>query len=487
MAKSVDYKLSAPEKYSERRSTTLSEAKPYRSEFQRDRDRILYSKAFRRLSGKTQVYLCGSDDHLRTRLTHTLEVAQIARVIASNLKLDETLTEAIALGHDVGHTPFGHVGERTLNLIMNGCDRIAACQSEMTSRHKGFKHNWQSVRVASDLERLYEGPGLNLTNFTLWGMLHHTRCAWRSCDYLHVANGQDRCYLKRMPSDCERAGQLDVSFYAPYRKYTLLNKSGSGAWSFEALVVAIADEIAQRHHDVEDGLRTGAIAQHELLTEITERFDHYLDSEDRSFLDQLRAHEGDVGRFIPFVSKLVVGLLSKKVIHHSIDQLNQLIDDQGFESRKDFKAGYKSLQPADVAAVIGFPPEFERREAKFQSFLKNRILDSFEVQRMDGKGRFIIRQLFKAYVTNPRQLHDSTIISIFTRYDPPSYQSGPHGRSVLGQMRRQVGLADARSDSRFQLVLLRAICDHVAGMTDSFALDEYARLYGSAARAARQV
>ncbi|EHR0219180.1 HD domain-containing protein [Clostridium perfringens] len=95
-----------------------------RNEFERDRDRIMYSRAFRRLSGKTQVFLAGNDDHVRTRLTHTLEVAQIARTISKALGLNEYLTEAIALGHDIGHTPFGHIGERMLNSIMNGCYKI---------------------------------------------------------------------------------------------------------------------------------------------------------------------------------------------------------------------------------------------------------------------------------------------------------------------------------------------------------------------------
>ena len=126
-----------------------------RTEFQRDRDRILHSKSFRRLKHKTQVFISPEGDHFRTRLTHTLEVAQIARTIARALNLNEDLTEAIALGHDLGHTPFGHAGEEILNEIVPG----------------GFKHNEQSLRVVDYLE---QGEGLNLTEEVRDGILHHT-------------------------------------------------------------------------------------------------------------------------------------------------------------------------------------------------------------------------------------------------------------------------------------------------------------------------
>lgn len=144
-----------------------------RGKFERDRDRILYSKAFRRLSGKTQVFLSGKDDHIRNRLTHTLEVSQISRTISKVLGLNETLTEAIALGHDLGHTPFGHVGERTLNYIMCGCDKLRDF-SECLDSENGFKHNWQGLRVVTDLEKSNLYKGLNLTRYTLWGILNHS-------------------------------------------------------------------------------------------------------------------------------------------------------------------------------------------------------------------------------------------------------------------------------------------------------------------------
>src|ERR1700678_2347339 len=132
-----------------------------RTDFQRDRDRIVHSTAFRRLAHKTQVFVDHESDHFRTRLTHTIEVAQIARALARALKLDDDLAEAIALGHDLGHTPFGHTGEDALN----------ACMAE----HGGFDHNSHTLRIVTELERHYaEFDGLNLTQPTLVGLIHHT-------------------------------------------------------------------------------------------------------------------------------------------------------------------------------------------------------------------------------------------------------------------------------------------------------------------------
>lgn len=174
-----------------------SELAEYRTSFMRDRDRVMYCTAFRRLAGKTQIYTIGSDDHKKNRLTHSLEVAQIARTIAFALGFDCDLAEAIALGHDLGHTPFGHAGEQILNEIMapnspwvknspfylkgydelkNTLEREKSGDSKLDNIDSwfGFKHNIQSVRVAAVLEDNYRGAGnenigLNLNNYTLWG------------------------------------------------------------------------------------------------------------------------------------------------------------------------------------------------------------------------------------------------------------------------------------------------------------------------------
>jgi dGTPase len=178
-----------------------------RTEFQRDRDRILHSKSFRRLKDKTQVFLSPIGDHYRTRLTHTLEVSQIARTISKSLRLNEDLTEAIALGHDLGHTPFGHAGESALNDVVLG----------------GFRHNEQSLRVVDVLE--HDGEGLNLTYEVRDGILKHTK-------------GRDRIIS---------------------RDYLPLTLEGN--------VVRIADIIAYVNHDIEDAIRAGIIKHGDLPDE----------------------------------------------------------------------------------------------------------------------------------------------------------------------------------------------------------------------------
>jgi len=178
-----------------------------RTEFQRDRDRILHSKSFRRLKDKTQVFLFPTGDHYRTRLTHTLEVSQIARTISKSLRLNEDLTEAIALGHDLGHTPFGHAGESAVNDVVTG----------------GFRHNEQSLRVVEVLER--DGEGLNLTYEVRDGILRHTK-------------GRE----------------------------SMMSKENTPS-TLEGHVVRVADIIAYVNHDIEDAIRASMIQQNNLPEE----------------------------------------------------------------------------------------------------------------------------------------------------------------------------------------------------------------------------
>jgi len=195
-------------------------APAYRSEYQRDRDRIIHSAAFRRLEYKTQVFVNHEGDLFRTRLTHSIEVAQIARSIARALRLNEDLTESIALAHDLGHTPFGHAGQDALN----------ACMQDFG----GFEHNLQSLRVVDELEERYAAfPGLNLTFESREGILKH-------------------CSRK----NAETLGELGHRF---------LEK---GQPSLEAQLTNLADEIAYNSHDVDDGLRSGLITVEE-LNEVT--------------------------------------------------------------------------------------------------------------------------------------------------------------------------------------------------------------------------
>jgi len=211
----------------ESRGRRFKEESPnYRSEYQRDRDRIVHSAAFRRLEYKTQVFVNHEGDMFRTRLTHSIEVAQIARAVARILRLNEDLTEAIALAHDLGHTPFGHAGQDALNACMRDYD--------------GFEHNLQSLRVVDELEQRYaEFSGLNLTFESREGILKH--CANKRA--LELGDVGERFIKKQQPS-------------------------------LEAQLGNVADEIAYNNHDVDDGLRSGLITI-EQLCELTLFGDQY--------------------------------------------------------------------------------------------------------------------------------------------------------------------------------------------------------------------
>lgn len=203
--------------YAARSSESLGRAFPeekhiYRTEFQRDRERIIHSRAFRRLEYKTQVFINHEGDHYRTRLTHTIEVSQISRSIARAMRLNEDLSEAIALAHDLGHTPFGHAGEKKLN--------------ELLSDHGGFEHNRQSLRVVDILEKRYtDFDGLNLTWETREGIIKHS-------------------------SDYDRP---DYKNFAPEQMPSL-----------EAQIIDLADEIAYNNHDLDDGISSGLLAFEEI-------------------------------------------------------------------------------------------------------------------------------------------------------------------------------------------------------------------------------
>ena len=199
-----------------------------RSPFQRDRDRVLHATAFRRLTYKTQVFVFHEGDHFRSRLTHSLEVAQIARTVARQLRLDEDLAEAIALAHDLGHPPFGHAGERALDGVMHG--------------YGGFDHNAQSLRVVTRLERKYAGfDGLNLAWETLEGLAKH--------------NGP-------LPAGTQTAVAKVARGLEHWRSLEL------ATWpSAEAQVAALADDIAYVSHDIDDGLRADLISIDDLKSQ----------------------------------------------------------------------------------------------------------------------------------------------------------------------------------------------------------------------------
>jgi dGTPase len=344
----------------------------YRSEHQRDRDRIVHSAAFRRLEHKTQVFASYDGDMFRTRLTHTIEVAQIARTIACALNLNETLTEAIALAHDLGHAPFGHAGQHALDIC--------------NAAYGGFEHNLHGLRVVEVLEDRYAAfPGLNLTFETRQGILKH-------------------CSRERAAS----LGDLGSRFLRGEQP------------SLEAQVANLADEIAYNNHDVDDGLRAG-------LLDLDEVFSHEpLAAAHTEVLHQWPALEPR--RRIHEVIRRSINAQVSDVIQHS----QMLIQDSGVAT------------PADVAMagpLIALSPLMERHHRNLKRYLRDALYQHHRVHRMAIKGRRIVTELHAAFMAEPRLL-------------PKAFRRGEVGA-----------------------VLAEAVTDYLAGMTDRFALQEYARVF----------
>jgi dGTPase len=324
-----------------------------RSPFRRDCDRVIHSTAFRRLKHKTQVFVFHEGDHYRTRLTHSLEVAQIARALARQLGLDEDLTEALALAHDLGHPPFGHAGERALDACMQA--------------HGGFDHNAQTLRVVTSLEHRYpEFDGLNLTWETLEGIVKHNGpLAERS----GAAVGRYR----------DHGIPLGISDYT--RTYDL------ELWSFaslEAQVAAIADDIAYDAHDIDDGLRAGLFTVDDLkimpLTAdiIAGIARHY------PALDDDRRRAELVRELISFLIGAVVS-----------------------ESRGRLQAA-KPNSVDDVRnhgeVLIAFSPGAAQAEAEIKAFLKLRMYRHPRVMHVMGDAEQILFDLFARYQKLPGDL-----------------------------------------------------------------------------------
>lgn len=455
----------------------------YRNKFQRDRDRILYSKEFRRLSGKTQIFVTGSDDNMRTRLTHTLEVAQIAETISDKLGLDSILTRAIAYGHDIGHTPFGHVGERTLNYIMNGCYPYYHYNDQLIDEEKGFKHNLQGVRVACSLEESLDEnnqlvKGLNLTTYTLWGIQNHSSLAHKECEY---CKRHSECRYKNNGKSCD--GKLSVGYYTnlPYK----INDRED--WTFEGIVVAYADEIAQRHHDIEDGIYAGIINidhlcdfiihNHKLKGKLSEAIKNYNNNEELQ-----DNNKQEVG--IQILSRAIIDYYVTAYSEGLEKKINDIVDK--FQLKATGLAGRRAIYdliPKDkpIVKFFGFEGDMKDADKEFHKYLQDHILNSYVAQCMDGKASYIIKQLVKAYLTNPQQLPDKTIISIvddWCKSNGVEENSEPY-MTMASRSRERLKEIMNKDDPDIRAILLRRICDFIAGMTDQFAINCFERLYGA--------
>jgi dGTPase len=324
-----------------------------RSAFRRDCDRIIHATAFRRLKHKTQVFVFDEGDHYRTRLTHTLEVAQIARALARRLRLDEDLAEALALAHDLGHPPFGHAGERALDDCM--------------SAFGGFDHNAQTLRVVTTLERRYpDFDGLNLTWETLEGLVKHNG----------PLTDRDGAPLARYRRHGIPAPILEYSRLQDLQLWSL-----AGA---EAQVAAVADDIAYDAHDIDDGLRAKLFA-----------------------LDEL-ASVPLPGRIVGDIRAGYPRLDRDRLVHELVRQLiGLLIDDVVAETgRRLAKLGPRSADDVRGAAapVGGFSSAVGEEDRAIKSFLEGRMYRHTRVIKVMDQAAGVVRDLFARYSDRSQDL-----------------------------------------------------------------------------------
>jgi len=324
-----------------------------RSPFRRDCDRIIHSTAFRRLKHKTQVFVFDEGDHYRTRLTHTLEVAQVARALARALALDEDLAEALALAHDLGHPPFGHAGERALDQCLDAFG--------------GFDHNAQTLRVVTVLERRYPSfDGLNLTWETLEGLVKH--------------NGPltDR---QGAPVGRYRERKLPDTILASAREHDLQ------LWTFpsvEAQIAAVADDIAYDAHDIDDGLRAELFSLDDIAAVALPG----------KLIDEIRAKYPrlDASRLVHEFIRRLIGLLIEDVIAESGRRLAALMPRSADEVRQA------------SAPIAAFSPGIGEADRAIKAFLKPRMYRHARVMRVMDQAAGVIKNLFARYSADPEAL-----------------------------------------------------------------------------------
>ncbi len=321
--------------------------------FQRDRDRIIHSTALRRLKHKTQVFVFHEGDHYRTRLTHSLEVAQIARSIARSLGLNEDLTEALALAHDLGHTPFGHAGEEALDAAMKPWG--------------GFDHNAQTLRIVTRLERRYaEFDGLNLCWETLEGLVKHNGPVLDQ-------NGQPtgRYAEKGIPAAFKDFEQLETLMLSSYA-------------SAEAQVAAVSDDIAYNAHDMDDGLRAGVFDVIDLadvpiagpaLSEVLKTYPKI-----------------ERGRMIHETVRRVISVMVADVVQETTKRLGRL----NISAPDDIRA---AGQP-----IASFSAQMAENNRVLQKFLFRRMYRHDKVVDIMNRAKRIVRHLFEAYLAEPATL-----------------------------------------------------------------------------------
>ncbi|WP_298494431.1 deoxyguanosinetriphosphate triphosphohydrolase [uncultured Maritimibacter sp.] len=365
------------------------EESAFRSPFQRDRDRIIHSSAFRRLKHKTQVFLEHEGDYYRTRLTHSIEVAQVARTIAGTLGLNEHLTEAVALAHDLGHTPFGHTGEDALDALMQP--------------YGGFDHNAQALKIVTSLERHYaDFDGLNLTWETLEGIAKH--------------NGPVTGELPVALSEYNELHDLELETYA----------------SAEAQVAAISDDIAYNNHDLHDAIRAKLITEKDICT---------VDMVARSFAEVDQKYPTlDANRRFHEALRRVFGLMVEDVLGESFRLMNKVNPGSAWDVRQ---AGQQ---------LIRFSPGMWEELKQLRGFLFRQVYRAPSVVKMREQVTMIVNELFPLFMENPdylpsewredvRKANDETALARIVG----DYIAGMTDRFAIETHARFIGGADVRS------------------------------------------
>ena len=314
----------------------------YRSPFQRDRDRIIHSASFRRLKHKTQVFVNTEGDHFRTRITHSIEVAQIARSIAKYLNLNEDLAETLSLAHDLGHTPFGHAGEDALDECMES--------------YGGFDHNLQTLRIIMFLENKYfKFKGLNLSIETLEGLLKHNGPV-EDTDLVNKLIG-----LKKFKK------KINFKTYP----------------SLEAQISAISDDIAYNNHDIQDGINANLFKLEELM-EIDFFKSIYL-------------------KYKKKINKKNYKIAKYQIIRDSIDLMIRDLLANTQKNLKNLKIkSIKDIAKSDQL-IVCFSDEIQNSEKEIRLFLRTKMYDNKLVLRKNQRGKIIIKKLFSAIKLNPRK------------------------------------------------------------------------------------
>ena len=314
----------------------------YRTPFQRDRDRIVHCASFRRLKHKTQVFVNTEGDHFRTRITHSIEVAQIARSIARYLKLNEDLAETLSLAHDLGHTPFGHAGEDALNECMED--------------YGGFDHNLQTLRIVMFLENKYlKFNGLNLSIETIEGLLKH--------------NGpiNDIDLVDRLIGVKNLKNKINFSTYP----------------SLEAQISAISDDIAYNNHDIQDGINANLFKLEELV-------------EIDFFRDIYKKYKKKI-------NKQNYKVATYQIIRDSIDQMiKDLINNTKNNLRLNNIKKFKDINKTSFL-MVNFSDKIKNSENEIRNFLRSKMYNNKNVLAKNNKGKLIIKKLFNKIKQNPKK------------------------------------------------------------------------------------